>query len=391
MNRYLVVLGRKTTLAFAELQTVLRRNEKAASRISITPVHHTAIVESESELDCKALMAILGGTIKIAVLGKRATSKNFPDRLVTILRNESIGKARLRFGISLVGSRGANQRFLLPKILKARLSHEKIETRFILPRRSNELSSSQVKLVDLTELYVVWSGTDIEIGKTVALQDFEGFANRDYKRPYADPKTGMLPPKVARMMVNLAFPQKIRPTMWLLDPFCGTGTIAMEALMLGMNTVSSDHSHKKVAGTRANLTWLCKEEKWKTKWRVMQGDATKVSQMIEIKVDAIVTEPFLGSPRFTAQKVPDIIKGLNKLYLGALKDWRKCLRKNGRVVMVIPEIRVGNLVKRADLVIDRCENLGYTLVAGPFEYDRPQARVRRQIIVFEKQIARKVE
>ena len=35
-------------------------------------------------------------------------------------------------------------------------------------------------------------------------------------------------------------------------------------------------------------------------------------------------------------------------------------------------------------VVDRCEMLGYTTKAGPIEYSRPQAKVRREFYIFEK-------
>jgi tRNA G10 N-methylase Trm11 len=385
MKRYLISLGRKEKLALAELQSVIGRCKRKASEISITEIDQAAILESQKKLDVESLISILGGTVKIVLLGEKAESKNFIDKLTTILRNESIGKSKLIFGISLVNSKDPNQRVLLPKALKDRLASERIASRYVLATKSDELTTSQVVLSDVTEIYVVFIGQDIEIGKTVALQDFQGFANRDYQRPFADPKQGMLPPKVARMMVNLAFAKPISSSFWLLDPFCGTGTIAMEALMLGINTLSSDHSQEKVVGTKQNLDWLTREEQLKGKWRVFQSDATKVCLNLKDKVDAIVTEPYLGPAKLSRGKIHDLVKGLNKLYLGALKNWRKCLRPKARVVIVIPEFNIDNLVKRADLAIDTCENVGYTLVAGPFEYDRPQAIVKRQIYVLEKQ------
>lgn len=385
MKRYLFLLGRKSELALAELYTVISREEKKAGKITLTPLNHTVIIETKTELDIQSLINTLGGTVKIATLGEKATVKNFIEKLLTVLRNESIGKGKLVFGISTVGSREEAQKFLIPKTLKDRLSNENIASRYVLPSKSDELSSSQVSLADLTELYVVWLDSEIEIGKTIETQDFRGFSYRDYQRPFSDPKEGMLPLKVARMMLNLAFTKPLKSTLWVLDPFCGSGTIAMEAMMLGINSISSDHSQKKVIGTKKNLQWLIREEKLNTNWQVFQSDATKVSKNLPRKVDAVVTEPYLGPVKLTVEKIPDIVKGLNKLYLGAIKDWRALLKSKGRVVMVLPEFNVDAFVKRADLVIDRCENLGYTLVAGPFEYDRPQTKVKRLIIVLQNE------
>jgi len=157
----------------------------------------------------------------------------------------------------------------------------------------------------------------------------------------------------------------------------------MEAMMLDINTINGDQNKEQVEGTKKNLTWLARETGKKANWKVVQSDATKMAQAIDLKVDAIVTEPFLGPPNLIEKKVKNLIKGLNKLYLGAVKNWKKCLKKGGRLVLVIPEIHMGELVEAADLIIDRRENLGYTLVAGPLDYEREDAVVRRLIYVLE--------
>lgn len=382
MKRYLLVLGRANELAFAELSAVLSRNQLPSEKL--TRFDHLAILATTAKIDPARLMQSLGGTTKIIGLTSPARSTNFLDRILAILRNESIGRTKLVFGVSLIGHRDRNQQFLLPKTLKEQLDNEGIACRYILAREGSELSSAQVRLLDLTELYVVWRDSLIEIGRTIAVQDFQGFAKRDYGRPYVNPREGMLPPKVAKMMVNLGLPRKITSETTILDPFCGTGTIAMEALLLGAHVIASDIKKEKVQGTRRNLEWLAKAESFNARWQVFQSDATKIGNLLPKKVDAIISEPYLGPPKIQETKLADTLRGLNRLYLGALKHWRQCLKRNGRVVLVLPEFHLGQIVKRADLIIDRCENLGYTLVAGPYPYDRPQATVARLIWVLEK-------
>lgn len=382
MTRYLIILGRKSDLAFEELITVLKRT-KPKAKLRIERIDQALILESQSKLEANRIIKTLGGTVKIVRLGKAADRKEFIDRLVTVLINESLGKSKLVFAVSTIGSRDPQQRFLIPKTIKLRLTEAGISSRYLLPSESDELTSAQVELSEAIELYVVWRDDVVEIGKSVALQDFKGFSKRDFGRPFADPKGGMLPPKVARMMLNLAFTFKPETKHWILDPFCGTGTIGMEGLMLGASVICSDISQKKVAGTRTNLRWLVREEEVRGEWRVIKEDATQIARRLKQKVDAIVTEPFLGAPNVTPQKLAAVVKGLNKLYLGALKQWKLCLRPNARVVMAIPEFTIGSLVKRANFAIDTCENLGYTLVAGPLEYERAGAMVKRLIYILK--------
>ena len=106
-------------------------------------------------------------------------------------------------------------------------------------------------------------------------------------------------------------------------------------------------------------------------------------------VDAIVTEPFLGSTeigdkRHLQEKVKNMIKGLEKLYIGCLRDWQKILKPGGKVIIALPEYRIEDKMFFVKKVIDRCENLGYTTLHGPIEYSRPQAIVRREFFVLQK-------
>ena len=88
---------------------------------------------------------------------------------------------------------------------------------------------------------------------TKAIQPIESLGERDFGRPYRDAKSGMLPPKLAMMMINLAG-QSLGAT--ILDPFCGSGTILMEAATIGYtNLMGSDISPKAIDDTRQNFAW----------------------------------------------------------------------------------------------------------------------------------------
>ena len=83
----------------------------------------------------------------------------------------------------------------------------------------------------------------------------EGFVQRDMYKPNTDIQMGTLPPKLARMMVN--FTAQNSGILW--DPFCGSGTIPMEAVILGFNTLASDVNPVAVNTTSSNIEWLSKE------------------------------------------------------------------------------------------------------------------------------------
>jgi len=70
-------------------------------------------------------------------------------------------------------------------------------------------------------------------------------------RPFFHPS--VLYPKFARFLVNLT---QIKEDQSLLDPFCGTGSILIEASMMGMNSFGGDISRKMCIGALKNLKYF---------------------------------------------------------------------------------------------------------------------------------------
>jgi len=72
------------------------------------------------------------------------------------------------------------------------------------------------------------------------------------QRPYFKPIT--LDPRLARLMISLS--QKENKNNTIIDPFCGTGGIVIEASLLGYDVLASDLDPRMVEGTRKNLNSL---------------------------------------------------------------------------------------------------------------------------------------
>ena len=101
-------------------------------------------------------------------------------------------------------------------------------------------------------------------------------------------------------------------------------------------------------------------------------DATHIDESIDASsIDAIVTEPFLGSPKIGEGKIhdvkdiQDIVKGLDKLYIGSLRAWTNILKPGGLVMIALPSFLIDGKVYSVKKVVDTCENLGYTKLLGP--------------------------
>lgn len=315
---------------------------------------HSQSVQAEiKEEDLMSIANKLGGTVKIAE--RIGPVSQIADYLI------SLKLPKIDFGIS-----GKPE---LSKQVKRELEEVGIKARFVLPREGSELSSVVVKKQKLVELIVEG---DI-FGRTIWVQDFEEWNRRDFGRPAADPKLGMLPPKVARMMVNIATSNQQPAT--ILDPFCGVGTILAEGLMVGASVLGSDVSEKQIAAAKKNLDWLGSHP-----FKLIQSDARNISSKITEKIDAVVTEPDLGHSTDS-----NLREKLGYMYISSLENWKKILKPGGKVVMVIPSFTVSK-AKELDLVkmvLDRAKIMGYSEFHSPIEYFRKQAIIKRNICFLE--------
>lgn len=381
MKQTLFIFGRTPDLSFLELSSLYPTASLIAPGIASVPDF------SDNPAD---IMQRLGGTVKI-VTANDEIEEYSEDLIVSVLLEETRDN-HITFGISAYGTQVSHG---LTAAVKKRLTERGIIARYVETKHDEALSSVVVAKQQVVELVIIKVGKQNRIGVTRAVQDFEDWNKRDFGRPAVDPKAGMLPPKVARMIVNIAIAaHDSSHTTMLLDPFCGVGTVLAEALLRGSNVVGCDISEDAVGHTKKNLEWLRKNYPVASPLyaNVFVGDATHISKHVApASIDAIVTEPFMGEPVdtkniavFTPERVKNVLKGLEKLYIGALKDWSPVMKKGGRIVMAMPAYATQRAVMRVKNVVDRCESLGYTLMAGPIEYSRPQAVVKREFYVFQK-------
>ncbi|MFH0749812.1 MAG: hypothetical protein V1917_02755 [Candidatus Gottesmanbacteria bacterium] len=335
----------------------------------------------------ETLITLLGGTIKIASLVTTVSELHSTELVKWLLHTNE--EKRITFGLSGYGVTISVIKNLVAE-MKDLFVSSNISARFVLPREGNIVSSVAIEKEHVEELVLIRHGDEYIVGKTTCVQPFESWSRRDYDRPYADPKAGMLPPKVSRMVVNIALGADSRGKT-LLDPFCGMGTILGEAMLRGVNVLGSDLDEEVITKAKKNMSWLIQEYDMKTNARLFVSDAANVAKELGIvRIDAVVTEPFMGTSRIGEGKIskPDeianIVKGLDKLYIGCLRQWALILKPRGIVVMAIPSFSVGGRVYSVKKAVDTCENLGYTKLLGPITYGRPHAIVQRNFFIFQK-------
>lgn len=402
--KYAFVLGREPALSIAELLAVLKAAEVGFE--PKTALYSPAILIAETQKPLTAaFFHSLGGSIKMAeVLG--VSTKNLEDDLSNVLSGLG-GATNLDFGLSLYSldlepdrayrsmERGMKA---LALTLKKRLKEGGRSVRAVL-NEEPALSSVQVDKNGLIEkggeiLLLVGQGA-LRIARTVAVQAFEDFSERDFGRPAFDAKSGMLPPKLARMMVNIASAPKDEP---LLDAFCGSGTILTEAADLGhKNLLGSDLSQKAVSDTKANCAWIVRARHLRdVNVNVFASDVKDLpGKLPESAVSAIVSEPFLGPPLRgdeSDQKIHFTYLELMGLYRRAFNAFTKILKPGGKVVFVFPVFgnKHANILRELEDYGFRAEGLlpgaavdilGAKSSTG-LAYKRPDQKVGRDIYRF---------
>ncbi len=187
------------------------------------------------------------------------------------------------------------------------------------------------------EVIAAFTSRGLYIAQTLIVYDSLLQQYRDESRPYISAEISTSP-KVCRTLLNLA---GARPGDTVLDPFCGTGTVLMEAALLGMKCIGIDNDGNQVQGTKSNLKWLAQDLGQKLEYSVVVGDARHLTSLISGQVDAVAFEPSLGEVYKEKPERPralEEMRALTKLYRESLTEIAKILRPDGRIAMTLPVV-----------------------------------------------------
>ncbi|UCE10192.1 MAG: methyltransferase domain-containing protein [Candidatus Thorarchaeota archaeon] len=187
------------------------------------------------------------------------------------------------------------------------------------------------------EILAIFTEDTLYIGRTVVVYDSQLQQYRDESRPYVSAEISTSP-KLCRTLLNLA---GARTGDVVLDPFCGTGTILMEAAMLDMKCIGIDNNAEAVRGARSNLKWLSIELDQVIDYTIIRGDSRHASDLVNAAVDAVAFEPDLGpiySDTPDRSEAECNIKSLTDLYNSVLQSVAQLLNHGGRIGMTVPVI-----------------------------------------------------
>lgn len=414
MSTYAFILGRKYLLSIAEICNLI----KDRGRI-IDVRKDTLIVSFKTRLDSKLLLSQIGGTIKIAEVISEislAQKNKLAETISHYLYNKFQGHdGKVNYGISLYSFTDKHEIILRKtlNLIKKNLTVLGLKSRFINHNFKN-LESAAIKgeklLIKGSEIIAIQGTHRIFIAETQAIQDFENYSKRDYNRPARDPRLGMLPPKLAQIMINISgitpLCENLEGNKTLYDPFAGVGTILAEALLLGYNIMGSDINAEVLEKARKNLEWLRNENfNPVQKIKFFLKDATLLDKKdIPEKIDLIVTESYLGPPVSTLPSPNQIKKTfheIQELILKFFQSLSKLLNPGTPIVISLLVYKGKNQYFFIDQIIEKILQYGFEIsspipkeiktkfnIPSPLResliYDRPDQIVAREIWKFIK-------
>jgi len=163
------------------------------------------------------------------------------------------------------------------------------------------------------EFRAVITGSRCYIGRVIWRSNPRRFADRrPGDRPFFHP--GVMMPRMVRALLNISC---AREGQILLDPFCGTGGMVMEADLLEISAVGSDIDPSMVRGSRLNIR----------QGEILRADARNLPFPPD-SFDAVVTDLPYG------QSVSIRACSLDALYQDALEEITRVLKPGRRAVLV---------------------------------------------------------
>jgi tRNA G10 N-methylase Trm11 len=407
--QYVFFLGSNPTLSATECLGILR-----SLGVHLRPTHQHQrflAIDTNQELPPNFLRR-LGGTDRIGIIiGQQAE----PWTAADILEKLTPLPVKFKVGISSIDCEPHIVR-PLPFALKKAAREQSSRLAFIEPTGgSGQLNAAQVIFNALhkapnMELTVIHSEEMWLLVRTIEIQDIPAYEQRDTSRPARDGVVGMLPPKLAQILINLTLPANMSASGYhVYDPFCGGGTILQEAWLMNFQATGSDNSAAMVAASEKNLQWLAQHYPVKNELRpdVFVHDITApLPEHFAQRFDAVATEPYLGaalraplSPAEAAQT----IQTLGTLYLKAFEHIQPALRIGSKVIFILPVFRTGrapeDLTSFPSSFLDEVAAIGYSQRAlipeeiadfyqgtqrGTIVYSRPDALVGREITLWER-------
>lgn len=385
------ILGSHPAISLAEINALSHSTPSFSSA--------TFAIYDDVNWNASNLQSALGGTQKIGLILASIPLKTVDSaELSSLLASQLLSldlSGKINFGFSFYdNSEQILQKIKLPEAvrslnlsIKNELKQAKRSVRFV-PSDEPVLSAASVihnsLLYHGAEFCFLPTQNEILIGQTLAVQDIDSWAKRDRQRPRRNARQGMLPPKLARIMLNLTGIDLAGKTV--LDPFCGSGTVLMEAGILGAKKlVGGDLNPMAVTDSFQNLAWALGPSSPAPVLSPLS--AQELGKTLEPQsIDAIVTEPYLGRPRQGTETESDLketVDFLNHLYKDSFASLKAALQPGGTVIIASP-IHLSSFGQFAPDTVRLFTELGFKHLpfSEPLVYHHTGQHVARELLKF---------
>lgn len=412
----LLILGRQPSIGLVELESLYGADK-------VRPVNNqAALVDIDP---CQLKFDRLGGSIKFCkVLSRQATIdwqkiENFLIK-VSPTHSQAMPEGKMQLGLSSYGYNVGFKDVAKTAIRLKQVIRKTGRSVRVIPNNEPALNSAQVIHNRLTqshgwELVIIKDGASTIIAQTVKVQDINAYTLRDRNRPYRDAKVGMLPPKLAQILINLAtglLPSETSQSICaiepntpagkhykndlLLDPFCGTGVILQEAAIMGYACTGTDIDPRMVSYAKDNLSWLKQLAKSPLsddiKISLEVGDATNHNWR-HFKPTFIASEVYLGRPLSkppAANILTPIREECDQIIHNFLTNLSTQIEPGTRICLAVPawQLPSGSFAHLS--ILDSLEVIGYNRISfkhsgnNELIYYRPNQVVARQLLVLVK-------
>lgn len=399
-----LILGRQPALGLAELESLYGADAVAKAGPTTKTIAATLAISPH-----KVDFARLGGSIKLAKVLTRLNTTQWPAvekylRQTIPQHLQYVPEGKMKLGLSVHGfdlsvAKLNATGLTLKKIIKSAGRSVRV-----VPNKDLELNSAQVLHNQLTsptgwELLIIRDGTTTLIAQTTAVQDIDAYAARDQGRPKRDARVGMLPPKLAQTIINLAT-GPVNPTdHTLLDPFCGTGVVLQEAALMGFSLYGTDLEPRMIDYTAKNLDWLIEQHHLSQRPQLEAGDAT--AHTWQPAPSVIAAETYLGQPFSSfpsAEKLAEVRNACNTILRKFLQNIGSQIPSGTRLCLAVPawQQKPGQfthlpvLGSAPDERLDHLEELGYNRMSfkhvetADLVYARADQIVARELLVLTK-------
>lgn len=390
---HITILGRQPAISIAELERVY---SDVSWFSDISALVNTDFID----------ITRLGGCQKAGSVVLQVPGRDWRAASLKIVQHYSQAWAKkegkVTLGISAYGfSEGPRDIQKTGLVLKSKLKQTGTSLRLI-PNQESILSTAtshhnKLGLSDnKVELIVVKGQSGIVIAESSGAQNITALAARDQGRPKRDAFVGMLPPKLAQIMINLAGPLSVGPGSGLdqprlLDPFCGTGVILQEAGLMRYAVYGTDLAEKMIRFSEENLKWIAKKDNLTLNVTLKEGDAMTTTW--DMPIDAVVGEGYLGQP-FSAppsnSKLVEVRGNTNHIMSEFLKNLAGQIKSGTPVVIAVPAWKdIDGHFTHLPL-LTKVEDIGYSYIEmrnvrpDQLLYYRPDQVVAREILVLVK-------